>query len=43
MYVSIEVANAARAGVQYGSQQQPTAAIMTNVVTVAENEAPDIF
>ena len=42
MYVSIEVANAARAGVQYGSQQQPTAAIMTNVVTVAENEAPDI-
>jgi Flp pilus assembly protein TadG len=41
-YVSIEVANAARAGAQYGSQSQVAMADSTHIATVAENEAPDI-
>lgn len=41
-YVSIEVANAARAGVQYGAQNQVTLQDTTNIVKAAEHEAPDI-
>jgi len=41
-YVSIEVANAARAAVQYGSQSQSQMQDTVNVVAVAKNEAPDI-
>jgi len=41
-YVSIEVANAASAGAKYGTQHVPSTADMANVVTVTENEAPDI-
>ena len=41
-YVSIEVANAARAAVQYGSQSQAQMQDTVNVAAVAKNEAPDI-
>ena len=41
-YVSIEVANAARAAVQYGSTSQAQLQDPTNVAAVARNEAPDI-
>jgi TadE-like protein len=41
-FVSIEVANAARAGVQYGAQNQVTLQDTTNIVKAAENEAPDV-
>jgi hypothetical protein len=41
-YVSIEVANAARAGVQYGAQNQVTLQDTTSIVKAAEDEAPDI-
>ena len=41
-YVSIEVANAARAAVQYGSQSQVQLQDSANVANVAKNEAPDI-
>ena len=41
-YVSIEIANAARAGVQYGAQNQATLQDTTNIVKAVENEAPDV-
>lgn len=41
-YVAIEVANAARAAAQYGSQNMVTLVDTTHMVTVAESEAPDV-
>jgi Flp pilus assembly protein TadG len=41
-YIAISVANAARAGVQYGSQNLTTAADNTGMVTAATNDAPNI-
>jgi Flp pilus assembly protein TadG len=41
-YVSIEVANAARAGVQYGAQNEATLQDTTNIIKAVENEAPDV-
>ena len=41
-YVGIEVANAARTAVQYGSQNSTTLTDTTNMVKVAESEAPDV-
>jgi len=41
-YVSIEVANAARTGVQYGAQNSVTLTDTTNIVKAVENEAPDV-
>ncbi|MGH7727948.1 MAG: TadE/TadG family type IV pilus assembly protein [Vulcanimicrobiaceae bacterium] len=41
-YFAIEVNNAARAGVQYGSQNQVTALDSTGVTTAARNDAPNL-
>jgi Flp pilus assembly protein TadG len=41
-YISIEVANAARAGVQYGSQNEVALHDTTNMIKVAQAEAPDV-
>jgi len=41
-YVSIEVANAAKAGAQYGAQSQADMADTTHIAAVAEAEAPDV-
>jgi Flp pilus assembly protein TadG len=41
-YMSIEVANAARAGVQYGQQNATTWADTTGMQTAATNDAPDL-
>jgi Flp pilus assembly protein TadG len=42
-YMSIEVANAARAGVQYGQQNSTTWADTTGMQTAATNDAPDLM
>jgi Flp pilus assembly protein TadG len=42
-YVAIEVANAARTAVQYGSQNGATLIDTTNMVAVAKSEAPDVL
>lgn len=41
-YASIEVSNAAMAGVQYGDQDATTAADTTGIQTAAANDAPNI-
>lgn len=41
-YIAISVANAARAGVQYGSQNLTTAADSAGMQTAAANDAPNI-
>jgi Flp pilus assembly protein TadG len=41
-YVSIEVASAARAGVQYGQQSGTTSTDVTGMQTAAKNDAPDL-
>jgi Flp pilus assembly protein TadG len=41
-YIAISVSNAARAGVQYGSQNLTTAADNAGMVTAATNDAPNI-
>src|SRR5579862_2720001 len=41
-YVAIEVANAARTAVQYGSQNGATLIDTTNMIAVAKSEAPDV-
>ncbi len=41
-YIAISVANAARAGVQYGSQSLTTAADNTGMQTAATNDAPNL-
>jgi len=41
-YMSIEVANAARAGVQYGQQNSSTWSNTTGMQTAATNDAPDL-
>ena len=41
-YIAISVANAARAGVQYGSQNLTTAADTAGMQTAATNDAPNI-
>jgi Flp pilus assembly protein TadG len=41
-YASIEVSNAAMAGVQYGAQDPTTAADTTGIQTAASNDAPDV-
>jgi Flp pilus assembly protein TadG len=41
-YTGIEVSNAAKAAVQYGGQNNTTAADTTGMQTAATNEAPDI-
>lgn len=41
-YIAISVANAARAGVQYGSQSLTTAADSAGMQTAAANNAPNI-
>jgi Flp pilus assembly protein TadG len=41
-YAAIEVSNAARAGVAYGSQSLTAAALTSNIQQAAKNEAPNI-
>jgi Flp pilus assembly protein TadG len=41
-YIAISVANAARAGVQYGAQNLTTAADSAGMQTAAANDAPNI-
>jgi Flp pilus assembly protein TadG len=41
-YMSVEVANAARAGVQYGAQSTATSQDYPGMVNAAKNDAPDI-
>jgi len=41
-YFSIEVCNAARAGVQYGAQNSTTAGDTTGMVTAAKNDAVNV-
>src|ERR1700744_6377881 len=41
-YASIEVSNAARAGVQYGAQNHTTASDTTGMQTAATQDAPDV-
>ncbi|HTS10964.1 MAG TPA: TadE/TadG family type IV pilus assembly protein [Candidatus Limnocylindrales bacterium] len=41
-YMSIEVSNAARAGVQYGQQNSSTWADVQGMQTAAANDAPDL-
>ena len=41
-FASIEVSNAALAGVQYGAQDTTTAADTTGIQTAASNDAPDV-
>jgi len=41
-YIAISVANAARAGVQYGSQNLTTAADKTGMQNAATNDAPNV-
>jgi len=41
-YASIEVSNAARAGVQYGAQNGATASDTAGIQTAAANDAPNI-
>ena len=41
-YDGIEVSNAARAGVAYGSQSSATAADLTGMQTAAVNDGPDV-
>ena len=41
-YASIEVSNAARAGVQYGAQTPLTAANIAGMKTAATSDAPDV-
>ncbi len=41
-YTSIEVSNAARAGVQYGSQTAATAGDTTGIQTAAQNDAQNL-
>ncbi len=41
-YISIEVASAARAGVQYGQQSGTTSSNVTGMQTAATNDAPDL-
>lgn len=41
-YMSIEVANAARAGVQYGQQNASTWSNVSGMETAATNDAPDL-
>jgi Flp pilus assembly protein TadG len=41
-FVSIEVANAARAGAQYGAQSQAAMQDSANIVLAAQKEAPDV-
>jgi Flp pilus assembly protein TadG len=41
-YIAISVANAARAGVQYGSQSLTTAGDSAGMTTAATNDAPNI-
>jgi Flp pilus assembly protein TadG len=41
-YMSVEVANAARAGVQYGAQSTVTSQDYTGMENAAKNDAPDI-
>jgi Flp pilus assembly protein TadG len=41
-YASVEVSNAARAGVAYGSQNSTTAADLTNIQLAATQDAPDL-
>jgi Flp pilus assembly protein TadG len=41
-YVSIEVSDAAMAGVQYGATNPSTAADTTGIQTAAQNDSPDI-
>lgn len=41
-YMSIEVANAARAGVQYGQQNSSTWSNVNGMQTAATNDAPDL-
>jgi Flp pilus assembly protein TadG len=41
-YVSIEVADAARAGAAFGSQNHITASDTTNIVAAAKQDAPDV-
>jgi hypothetical protein len=41
-YVAIEVANAARAGAQYGSQNMVAMVDTAHMISVAESEAPDV-
>jgi Flp pilus assembly protein TadG len=41
-YTSIEVSNAALAGVQYGSQTAATAGDVTGIQTAAQNDAPNV-
>ncbi|KAA6461222.1 pilus assembly protein [Acidobacteria bacterium AB60] len=42
IYASIAVANAAKAGAQYGCQSGYTAADSTGIATAASNEAPNL-
>ncbi len=41
-YASVEVSNAARAGVAYGAQTATTAADLTNIRLAATQDAPDL-
>ncbi|MGB0034295.1 MAG: TadE/TadG family type IV pilus assembly protein, partial [Candidatus Acidiferrales bacterium] len=41
-YMSIEVSNAARAGVQYGQQSSDTSSDLAGMQTAATNDAPDL-
>ena len=41
-YVAIEVANAARTGAQYGSQNMVAMVDTAHMITVAKSEAPDV-
>ncbi len=41
-YMSVEVANAARAGVQYGAQSTATSLDYAGMVAAAKNDAPDL-
>lgn len=41
-YVSIELSNAARAGVQYGQQNSTTSSDLTGMQTAATNDATDL-
>jgi Flp pilus assembly protein TadG len=41
-YASVEVSNAARAGVQYGAQNHTTASDTAGIQTAATQDAPDV-
>jgi len=42
MFLAMEVASSARAGIQYGAQNRATAADSAGIVTAAKNDVPDI-